>query len=317
MKEINRNQILGGIIGAVVGDVLGVPLEFTPRKHLIENPVEDMLEYGTFNQPKGTWSDDSSLILCTIESLLNGIDYEDIGKKFCKWLEESYWTPRGEVFDIGNTVLSSILALQNGKSALKSGLESEYDNGNGSLMRILPFAFYLYNIEEEKREDIVIKASSITHSNEISTFSCYLYVEYAIGLLSGLNKRHAYSRIQKLRGHGCNREAFKRIHRGDISSLRADEIYSSGYVVHTLEAALWCFITTTSYKECVLKAINLGNDTDTVACVAGGLAGIFYGIDNIPVEWIDSILRKDDILKLCEKFIEKLKEKTYELKGKI
>lgn len=313
MKAMNRNQVLGGIIGAVVGDALGVPVEFTPRKHLIESPVEDMLEYGTFNQPRGTWSDDSSLILCTIESLLGGIDYEDMGRKFCKWLEDAYWTPHGEVFDVGNTIFSSILAMQNGKSAIEAGMDGEYDNGNGSLMRILPFVFYLYNCEPEKREEIIVKASSITHSNEVSTFACYLYVEYAIGLLEGLNKRQAYSRIQKLKGKGYRREAFRRIQKVDISVLRPEDIYSSGYVIHSLEAALWVFLTTTSYKDCVLKAVNLGDDTDTIASIAGGLAGIFYGLNRIPVDWVNSLARKNDIFQLSDEFFTRIREKEWDI----
>lgn len=309
MKAMNRNQIIGGIIGAIVGDALGVPVEFESRKSLMENPVEDMREYGNFNQPRGTWSDDSSMILCTIDSLINGLDYEDMGRKFCTWLEDGYWTPYGEVFDIGRTTFNSILYMQSGRPALESGFDGEYDNGNGSLTRILPFAFYLYNFQYENREDIVIKASSITHSNEISTFTCYLYVEYAIALLEGLSKRQAYSKIQRLKGHGWKREGFRRIQHGDIGCFRVEDIYSSGYVIHSLEAALWCFITTTSYKECVLKAVNLGDDTNSLACIAGGLAGIFYGFNKIPPEWINSIARKNDIFQLCDKFLGKLKEK--------
>ncbi len=309
MKAMNRNQIVGGIMGAIVGDALGVPVEFMSRKSLIECPVEDMREYGTHNQPKGTWSDDSSMILCTIDSLLKGLDYQDLGERFCKWLEDGYWTPYGEVFDIGRTTFNSILSMQSGRPALESGMDGEYDNGNGSLMRILPLAFYLYDVEQEKREDIIVKVSDITHSNEVSTFSCHLYVEYAIGLLEGLTKRQAYSKIQKLKGHGCRRDAFRRIQHGDISTFRMEDIYSSGYVIHSLEAALWCFITTSSYKECVLKAVNLGDDTDSLACIAGGLAGIFYGLNKIPVEWINSLARKNDILKTCDEFIVTLKEK--------
>lgn len=309
MKAMIRNQIIGGIMGAIIGDALGVPVEFTPRKKLIENPVDDMMEYGTYSQPKGTWSDDSSLILCTIESLIEGFDYEKLGKKFCQWLEDAYWTPHGEVFDIGRTTFSSILSMQNGRSALESGMASEYDNGNGSLMRILPFAFYLYNMEQEEREEIIVKVSSITHSNEISTYACYLYVEYAIGLLEGLSKRQAYSRIQRLKGRGYRKEAFRRIQNGDISACRSEDIYSSGYVIHTLEAALWCFINTTSYKECVLKAVNLGDDTGSLACIAGGLAGIFYGYSRIPIEWVNTIARSNDIIKLCDAFVSKLMKK--------
>lgn len=309
MKAMIRNQIIGGIMGAVIGDALGVPVEFTPRKNLIENPVDDMREYGTHNQPKGTWSDDSSLILCTIESLIEGFDYEDLGKKFCRWLEDAYWTPHGEVFDIGRTTFSSILSMQNGRSALESGMDGEYYNGNGSLVRILPFAFYLYNMEQEEREEIIVKVSSITHSNEISIYACYLYVEYAIGLLEGLSKRQAYSRIQRLKGRGYRKEAFRRIQNGDISTCRSEDIYSSGYVIHTLEAALWCFINTTSYKECVLKSVNLGDDTDSLACIAGGLAGIFYGYSRIPIEWVNTIARSDDIIKLCDAFVSKLMKK--------
>lgn len=309
MKAMNKNQIVGGIVGAIVGDALGVPVEFMSRKNLFECPVEDMREYGTHNQPKGTWSDHSSMILCTMDSLLTGLNYEDLGQRFCKWLEDGYWTPYGEVFDIGRTAFNSILSMQSGRAPLESGMDGEYDNGNGSLMRILPLAFYLYEEEHEKRLDIVSKVSSLTNSNEISIFACYLYVEYVIGLLEGLSKRQAYTKIQKLKGHGCRRDAFRRIQHGDISTFRMEDIYSSGYVIHSLEAALWCFITTSSYKECVLKAVNLGDDTNSLASIVGGIAGIFYGFNKIPVQWINCLARKKDILKICDNFVEKLNVK--------
>ncbi len=139
-------KIQDAIIGFIVGDALGVPVEFESRESLKINPVKDMREYGTYHQPKGTWSDDTSMTLCSMESLVNGLDYNDLMDKFSNWMKSGYMTARNEVFDIGIGTQDAIHRFLNGTDALSCGGKDEFDNGNGSLMRMLPVAFYTMGI---------------------------------------------------------------------------------------------------------------------------------------------------------------------------
>lgn len=311
-----ENKVKAGIMGVCIGDALGVPVEFKKREDLKKFPVTKMLEFMSWNQPKGTWSDDSSLTLCLAEELTKGYALEKIGQSFVKWNKYGHWTAHGKLFDIGGTTRHSIARLIKGESARFSGNIFEEDNGNGSLMRILPLAFYL-----EKENDIqkvyhtVKEVSSITHGHFRSVFACFIYVIFAIQLLKGHRKKEAYTYIQKValeyakeQGFNPNEiELFNRILKNDISVYSEDEIKSSGYVLHSLEASLWCFLNSESYSKAVLKAINLGEDTDTTGAITGGLAGIYYGFEDIPQEWISELVRKDDIEVLCEKLYHKLK----------
>lgn len=301
-----REKILGGIMGLVVGDALGVPVEFQSRAELTENPVASMRAYGSHHQPMGTWSDDSSMTLCLLESLLNGLDFEDIFSRFLRWMEEGYMTPHGEMFDIGRTTLTALRNFAQKTPALECGLGGEYDNGNGSLMRVLPIAFYTLDMEQQRRFETIHNISRLTHSHELSLFACGIYVQLACELLKGYSKEDAYCRMidvctEVYPNEACQKP-FQRILNSHLHELNEAAIFSSGYVVDTLEAALWCLLTTEAYSECVLKAVNLGEDTDTVAAVAGGLAGILYGYANIPEEWKACIFRRADIEILCEKF---------------
>lgn len=192
-----ENKVKAGIMGVCIGDALGVPVEFKKRDDLKQFPVTEMLEYMSWNQPKGTWSDDSSLTLCLAEELTKGYDVEKIGQSFVKWTQYGHWTAHGKLFDIGGTTRHAIARLRKGESARFSGNIFEEDNGNGSLMRILPLAFYL-----EKEEDIqkvyqtVKEVSSITHGHFRSVFACFIYVVFAIELIKGKSKREAYPYMQ-------------------------------------------------------------------------------------------------------------------------
>jgi len=137
--------MLGGLWGAVVGDALGVPVEFRSREELRQDPVQDMRGYGTYNQPAGTWSDDSSLLLCTAESLLDGFDTRHLASLFVRWLHQAHWTPWEEVFDVGGTTHRAINNLSKGAEPEEAGLTDENSNGNGSLMRILPIALHYFS----------------------------------------------------------------------------------------------------------------------------------------------------------------------------
>lgn len=305
-----ENKVKGGIMGVCIGDALGVPVEFKDRDYLKRFPVTKMLEYMSWNQPKGTWSDDSSLTLCLAEELTKGYNLENIGQSFVQWVKYGLWTAHGKLFDIGGTTRDSIARLIKGESARFSGNIFEEDNGNGSLMRILPLAFYLENEADiQKLYQTVKEVSAITHGHFRSVFACFIYVIFAIQVIKGKNKAEAYAYTQRTALEYAEKqrfslnevELFQRILKNDISSYPEDEIRGSGYVLHSLEASLWCFLNSESYSEAVLKAVNLGEDTDTTGAITGGLAGIYYGYENIPQEWIEVLVRKDDIEKLCEK----------------
>ncbi|WP_223557864.1 ADP-ribosylglycohydrolase family protein [Chryseobacterium lathyri] len=310
-----ENMVKAGIFGVCIGDALGVPVEFKKREDLKRFPVTGYLEFMSWNQPKGTWSDDSSLTLCLAEELTKGYDLEKIGQSFVKWNKYGHWTAHGRLFDIGGTTRYSIARLIKGESAKFSGNIFEEDNGNGSLMRILPLAFYLKDEENiEKLYQTVKEVSAITHGHFRSVFACFIYVILAIELIKGKKRKEAYMHMQKValeysEIQGFNPKEiglFYRVLKNDISAYPEEEIKSGGYVLHSLEASLWCFLNSETYSEAVLKAVNLGEDTDTTGAITGGIAGIYYGFENIPEEWVSELVRKGDIEVLCEKLQKKL-----------
>lgn len=306
---ISHSQVLAGLLGVCVGDALGVPVEFTSREERLREPVTSMQGYGTYNQPPGTWSDDSSLTFCLAESLCQGFSLDAIAQSFCLWHDQGYWTPHGTVFDIGMATSTAIRHLRWDRvSPLESGCTDEKSNGNGSLMRILPMAFYYQSLEFPELIKRVHQVSSITHAHLRSQMACGIYISIAIRLLEGDAPATAYFKgIQKIHQsynqppYTSELDKFTRVLDGKIAQFPMEAIQSGSYVIHTLEAALWCFLTSTSYPQSVLKAVNLGSDTDTTAAVTGGLAGLYYGIEQIPQEWRDQIAREDDIVDLAKR----------------
>lgn len=273
-----------------------------------------MVGYGTYNLPAGTFSDDSSLTFCLAEALTQGFDLQLIAQNFVNWCYDNYWTPLGEVFDIGIATEEAIHRLSKGKKPEKAGGIEDSSNGNGSLMRIAPLAFYLSGKPIDERYKITKQVSSITHGHIRSVISCFYYLEFAKQLLEGKGKFEIYRNLQELISKHLNSlsinpaelSLFDRLLKDNIHELEEDEIRSSGYVLHTLEASIWCLLTTENYKDAVLKAVNLGEDTDTTAAVTGGLAGLIYGFENMPEGWINQIARKEDILDLGERLAEEL-----------
>jgi ADP-ribosylglycohydrolase len=287
---MKMSKIYNAVMGLVVGDALGVPVEFKQRDTY---KVDNMMGYGTYNQPPGTWSDDSSMMLATLESIgrREMVDPNDIMNNFYYWYTKAAFTPYNEVFDVGGATKKAIIRYASGMEALKCGGTSEFDNGNGSLMRILPLAFLPYD------EELVKEVSAITHAHRIAIKGCQLYTIIAQGLLMDIPLKFLLS------DDYVYTDEYARIPK--LATLTRDEIKSSGYVVDTLEAALWCVLHTDNYRDCVLTAVNLGEDTDPVAAVAGGLAGIIYGRGGekgIPEEWIREIPRKYYINGLCTIF---------------
>jgi ADP-ribosyl-[dinitrogen reductase] hydrolase len=307
--EIDLNHIKSVLFGVAVGDALGVPVEFKSRQAISQNPVKDMIGYGTYDLPPGTWSDDSSLTFCLAEALTQEFNLNTIGQNFVKWYHENYWTPHGHIFDIGAATIEAVSRLSNGETPELAGGLEERDNGNGSLMRILPLIFYTCNKPVSERYDITKKVSSITHGHPRSVIACFYYLEFAKQILEGNDIFVIYRNLQvevlnhltSLSIKTSEIELFDRLLKSDIYKLDEDQIHSGGYVLHTLEASIWCLLTTNSYKDAVLKAVNLGGDTDTTAAVTGGLAGLLYGFESIPLNWITQLAKKDQIESLSER----------------
>lgn len=292
-------QIQSAFLGLAIGDALGVPVEFLKRAQLQAEPVTDMQGFGTHNQPAGTWSDDSSLTFCLADSLCSGYDLREIATSFLQWYHNARWTAGGVVFDIGNSTRAALQRLLKKFDAAKSGGKSLADNGNGSLMRILPLAFYLQGETMQRRAEIVREVSSITHAHQVSVRCCQYYVEFATLLLQGFEPFQAYQALKVFFSHSV---PLARLAMGNIYELPEEEIKSGGYVVETLEAAMWCLLTTHSYEAAVLQAVNLGGDTDTTAAVVGGLAGLWYGLNAIPTKWLVQLVGADRINDLCRRF---------------
>ena len=297
------------LLGTAVADALGVPVEFVPRSVLKENPVTEMQEFGTYNMPKGTWSDDTSLTLCLAESIVEGLDLNKLAQKFIAWKNDNYWTARGWVFDIGIGTRLAIQRLEKGELPEYAGGFEEMENGNGSLMRILPLITFTKDLPIEERYAWTKKVSSLTHAHVRSVMACFYYLEFAKKIMEGIDMGQAYKELQKelldffvsknINPMEINK--FNRLLVEDISIIEEQNINSSGYVIDTLEASIWCVLTTKSYKEATLKAVNLGHDTDTTGAVTGGLAALIYGIETISKEWLEVLARKEDIIHLCQK----------------
>lgn len=254
--RIDKDFLRDVVYGTAVADALGVPFEFKPRDTF---KCTGMTGYGTYGMPAGTFSDDTSMTLATVDSLLymGKVDVEDIRACFEHWLVNGKYTPDGYAFDKGNTTKRAIMEGH--------GFDGEFDSGNGSLMRIAPLA--ATDCEDSEVGDV----SAITHANDLCKELCVSFVR----LLRTVH--HEPQRAHNLVTDG---------------GLSERDVLSSGYIVDTYNAALWCFATTDSYRDCVLRAVNLGEDTDTVGAVAGALAAACYGYDSIPQEWVKTLRAK-------------------------
>lgn len=303
------SKFIDSIIGHAVGDAMGVPTEFCVREYLLKNPVKEMIGSDKTGQPAGSWSDDTSMEIATIDSFIQNkeFNYDDIMHKWEEWINEAKYTANNDTFDVGRTCLRAIRNHSLGTEPLKCGIDGEQSNGNGSLMRILPVALYSYYRKLDVNEIIKLtnELSSLTHKHDISKLGCYIYVRYIMFLLDGKNKNEAYELIKTLDYSTYDEYAiskYERILKNDIASYTIDNILSTGYVVDTLECSLWILLNANSYKETIIATTNIGNDTDTIGAIAGSMAGIIYGYDSIPTSWIDKLMRKDYLIGLASDF---------------
>lgn len=290
---IEYDLLKASIYGLAIGDALGVPVEFKSREYLNRNPVSNMRGLGSHFQPAGTWSDDTSLTLC----LLDGLSYSPfninkIADNFVKWMLTGKYAPRRIVFDVGKTTRSSILKMLIANDPTTCGSDSEKSQG--------------------RRKQLIYDISSLTHRHIVCKVACHFYVELAIKLIKGYAFANAYTetRIEFVKYYR-NRlpekdyAPFRRIFSGEVTESARKDIDSSGYVIHTLESALWCIGRNDCYKDAVLDAVNLGRDTDTTAAVCGALAGILFP-DSIPDDWIKKLSSKRLIDKAVNKFYQSL-----------
>ena len=309
------------LLGLAVGDALGVPVEFRSREERRRDPVTGMRSYGTHGQPGGTWSDDASLTFCLAETLARPggrsapPDLDDFARRAINWLDSAYWTATAETFDVGGATRAAIGYLKRGIAPAEAGPRSEFDNGNGALMRILPLVFHnvwqAETLDLEAAWALTRAVAGVTHGHLRSTLGCFLYLMMARKLLAGHAPARAYAAMRQTAVRWLKSNAvpaavaeaarYKTVLNGQLPGLTERHIHSSGYVVHTLEAALWCLLNHDSYAATVLAAVNLGDDTDTTAAVAGGLAGLAYGEAAIPSEWLQTLARRADIEALAQR----------------
>lgn len=320
------DKIKSVLFGVAVGDAVGVPYEFSSREQMKRNPATDMVGYGTHQQPPGTWSDDSSLTFCLAEALAShGYYLPFIAFNFHMWKENAWWTARNKVFDIGVTTSNAIARLEeimeipdtndiHYELEMLKNSEDEFENGNGSLMRIIPLLFYIHGMTARQQFDITWAVSALTHRHIRAAMSCFIYLKLAEKLLYGQNKDVAYTNMRKeisdfwkeIEFPEDEQRHFNNIIQNDINNLKEENLKSGGYVIEVLESSIWFFLKKDNYRDIILSIINIGHDTDTSAAIAGGLAGLHYGIDGIPEGWLSQIARKDDIENLAERLATKL-----------
>lgn len=303
----------GLIYGGIVGDILGVPYEFLTREEMRDAPFTgEMIAYGTHNQPLGTWSDDTSMTLCLIDAMSgDGVfNLDDLGRKFVQWDTEGLWCSGDKLFDMGMATRHAIENLKAGVPPLVSGNTGFYSNGNGSLMRIAPLHFIFHKIHDDFQRFVLVKnVSGITHGHPISVYSCYFYMLLLESIRIYQNRAYAFLHAKErfeafLRKYPTEfQDQFSKLLSPEFLDSRIENIHGTGFVVHTLEAAAWCFVKADSFEEAMKLTINLGDDTDTTASVCGSLCGYHFGLHQIPPVYLDKILKKDKLEPLIEKFI--------------
>jgi ADP-ribosylglycohydrolase len=300
------------MIGHAIGDALGLPVEFESRRARETDPVRGMRGGGTWRLEPGTWSDDTALALCLAESIVDrGFDPEDFGRRSLSWMDEGRWSALGEAIGVGGATHRALGKVRSGMPAVLAGGRGENDNGNGSLMRILPASIWLAALPEPARLRAIAAYSAVTHGHPRSIFACWLHCLVSSSLLKGEPPKKAYllameearALLPSLPGPlRAEEDAFARVLDGSLPSVPPTSIRASGYVLHCLEAALWCLTTNSDFPGSVLAAVNLGEDADTTGAVAGGLAGLAYGRAALPEDWTRALARYGEIEALAKSF---------------
>ena len=305
------SRIRGSIYGVAAGDALGGPVEFRNRGSF--PPVTKYRYNAQFDLPPGSWTDDTSMTLCLAKSLVDkkgNFNILDQVNNYVKWFKEGYLSSSGTCFDIGNATRISLSVWQGhlsegnadaearGQLDVDAALDQEQNCGNGSLMRTAPIALVYHAENEQLLDDYTSRAGKVTHPHATCIESCQVYVRMISAMLKNrdgqISKRALF---EVLRTYNWKSDILKFTFGkyrtlDDIVHTPESVISSSGFVVHTLEAALWAFFTTENFRDGVLKVVNLGDDADTVGAVYGGFAGAYYGFDDMPEDWVKGLQKR-------------------------
>lgn len=289
------SRLRGALMGLAVGDALGVAAEFKKRGQF--EPITDLIGGGVFNLRAGQWTDDTSMALCLAHSLLEcrGFDAYDQMERYLAWRDEGYMSSTGKCFDIGVTTNKALIRFLVTEDPYAGDVDPE-TAGNGSLMRLAPISIFFHN-DRSEAIGFAKKSSQTTHGAPECVEACGLFAAMMYLAIGGAPKQEI------LLKHGFEAVLSPKIAalgRGSYFGKGNEEIESTAYVVHTLEAALWCFYKTDSLKECLLEAANLGYDADTVAAVAGQLAGAHYGFEAIPDAWRARLFQGEEIQQVAD-----------------
>lgn len=300
----------GSLLGLAVGDALGVTLEFkTPGSF---TPITDMIGGGPFSLKPGQWTDDTSMALCLAESLIEkrGFDPIDQLTRYCQWYRTGYLSSTGECFEIGMTVREALEKFER-YSGSYCGSTDRYAAGKGSLVRIAPVALFYAQIPQQAIEKSG-ESSRTTHEVQTAIDACRYFGALLVGAINGVNKKqllnkHYSPAVGYWEKHPLSPE-INEIASGSFKKKQPPAIMGTGYVVKSLEAALWAFYHSQCFEEGALKAVNLGNNADTTGAVYGQLAGAFYGEKEIPTHWLDR-LSKRNLIKYYATILAKLGHK--------
>ncbi len=285
-----RARFRGCLAGLAVGDALGTSLEFRPPGSF--SPLGDMIGGGPFNLDPGQWTDDTSMALCLAASLIEckGMDLTDQMQRYVRWFRDGYLSSTGVCFDIGNTVRSALIKFERTGNPL-SGSTDLYSAGNGSIMRLAPVPmFYAQNAAAAIQNSA--NSSKTTHGTRTAVDACRYLGALISGALNAIDKEILLSDTYYV-GQEPLIEEIEQIARGSYKEKEPPEIKGTGYVVHSLEAALWAFAGSETFESGCLKAVNLGDDADTTGAVYGQLAGAYYGETGIPAGWLSKLALKD------------------------
>lgn len=301
--------IYEGLLGMAIGDALGAPAESKSREEVDQNPITAMAPGGPFQVEKGTWADDTAMALSTVAALTGGLDLDMMMQELTRWMTEGFYTPHGEALGVGMATRMTIEHYMQNGDIQTCGIGDEGGNGNGALARTAPLAFVLvkdygYGLaQSEEAMNVIHSVTSLTHCHPMSQIACGIY-QCLLARMLDPNRMPWASEVAlvEAREYYQNRpefaEAFAmfdRIFDESFFSLNRADIESTGFVVDTLEASLWSFFTTSNFKDAVLKAVNLGDNGDTIGALTGMLAAVTYGQETIPQEWVDDLVQKDII----------------------
>ena len=288
----------GCLLGLAAGDAVGTTVEFKARGSF--TPLTDMVGGGPFRLKPGQWTDDTSMALCLAYSLLErqGFDADDQMQRYNRWRTEGYLSSTGRCFDIGTTVSEAINQYLVSGDPL-SGPTNPFSAGNGSLMRLAPVPIY-YHLDLDQLIHFAGQSSRTTHGAKECVDACRYFATLLHFALQGAEKEAllacAYYKPTTRKVTAIQQQTYR--------TKARQEIKGSGYVIESLEAALWCFAQTDTFADAILMAANLGDDADTTAAICGQIAGAYYGVEGIPQPWQEKITWAGEILSLADRLFE-------------